>query len=62
MDQAAIEADVPTTATGKFSGAELQMLRYQLEEAEFAQLIRLASSYHRRNGKRRLRAYPPFKQ
>ncbi len=44
MDQAAIEADVPTTATGKFSGAELQMLRYQLEEAEFAQLIRLASS------------------
>ncbi|EEA94168.1 hypothetical protein [Pseudovibrio sp. JE062] len=44
MDQAVIEADVPAAATGKFTEAELQMLRYQLEEAEFAQLIRLVSS------------------
>jgi hypothetical protein len=44
MDQAVIDADVPTAAHGKFSEAELQMLRYQLEEAEFAKLIRLVSS------------------
>ncbi len=44
MDQALIDTDTPTAASSRFSEAELQMLRYQLEEAEFAQLIRLASS------------------
>ena len=44
MDQALFDADTPTTATGKFSEAELQMLNYQLEEVEFAQLIRMVAS------------------
>ncbi|WP_068006202.1 hypothetical protein [Pseudovibrio axinellae] len=44
MEQAVIETDIPSTATGRFSAAELQMLRYQLEEMEFAKLIRLVSS------------------
>ncbi|SDQ85050.1 hypothetical protein [Pseudovibrio sp. Tun.PSC04-5.I4] len=44
MIQAVIDADIPISATSKFSEAELQMLRYQLEEAEFAQLIRLVTS------------------
>lgn len=45
MVQAVIDADLPISATGKFSEAELQMLRYQLEEAEFAQLIRLVTGF-----------------
>lgn len=44
MDQAVQDAELGDIATGKFSEAEFQMLRYQLEEAEFAALIRLITS------------------
>ena len=44
MDQAVEKTRLGDIATGKFSEAEFQMLRYQLEENEFTTLIRLITN------------------
>ncbi|MTI18845.1 hypothetical protein E1162_16485 [Rhodobacteraceae bacterium RKSG542] len=44
MDQVATPVRREPVATGAFSEAEFQLLKYQLEEKEFRRLIRLATT------------------